>query len=209
MAQNDDRARRSAAHDEGHDRAREQARLMTELQQTHQQVVRLLQSMVPAQDWQPEPAEWSFRYLAAHLATVEEECHLQRVRQIAAGDTPTIPNYRDRGVDFSREELADSLAKWQSARNTLIEFVGELSTHELAYIGIHEKLGVMTLLDALQEIVEQDQGHLRHIRRLILAYEEEARHTPPSSHGTTHGTVTGQTENGSAPLYTNHKHGAM
>lgn len=188
--------------------------LVAELRQSQEAVARLLASMATVQDWQPEPAEWSFRYIAAHLAAVEETCHLDRVEKIATGDTPDIANYRDRGVDFSGEELLESLEKWQTLRRRLLSVVGKLSARELRFIGIHEKLGALSLLDALREIVDQDQGHLRHIRRLIVAYYEEHHQKPPqailNAHlGGGYGAGAGQTENGVAPLYTNHKHGAM
>lgn len=221
MVNNDFRAQSSSGQDRtqqegseqdrsGRERIEAREQLVADLEQTQQAVARLLESMAPMQDWQPEPAEWSFRYIAAHLASVEEECHLVRMRKIAAGDTPDLPNYRERSVDFSDEELVDSLAKWQTTRRQLLEFVGELSARQLSYIGIHEKLGVVSLLDALQEIADQDQGHLRHIRRLIVAYYEEIQQPPPSFLTDGHSvSPRGQTENGVAPLYTNHKHGAM
>lgn len=183
------------------------ATLVAELQETQHDVTRLLHTMAPVQDWQPEPAEWSFRYIAAHLAAVEEECHLVRVQRIAAGNTPTIANYRDRGIDFSEQDLADSLDQWRNTRRTLLDFVAGLPPRALTYIGIHEKLGVVSLLDTLQEMVDQDRGHLRHIRRLIVAYHEDG----PGQSGLDRasGIAAGHTEHGIAPLYTNHKHGAL
>jgi hypothetical protein len=47
----------------------------------------------------------------------------------------------------------------------------------LAYIGIHESLGPKTVLDILREMLEQDQGNLRHVRQLILAYQEDHQPT--------------------------------
>jgi hypothetical protein len=127
------------------------------------------------------------------------------VRAIASGVTPDIANYRDRGVDFSTEDLPDSLQTWQKTRRDLVAFVGQLSEQQLTHIGIHEKLGALSLLDVLREIVDQDQGHLRHVRRLIGIYHEETGSMPAARLGTHNG----QTENGMAPLYTHHKHGAM
>jgi hypothetical protein len=157
------------------DQEQMRAQLLADLQQTQEQVVRLLQSMAHVQDWQPEPAEWSFRYIAAHLATVEQQCHLRRVRQIASGKSPHFAHYTNRGTDFAYTDLRDSLETWISTRQKLIEFVQELSTSELHFIGVHEKVGARSLLEELQEIVEQDQGNLRHVYQLIIAYHEEEK----------------------------------
>ena len=35
----------------------------------------------------------------------------------------------------------------------------------------------MTILELLKEILEQDQGNLRHVRQLIVAYQEDHQPT--------------------------------
>ncbi len=151
--------------------------LLEDLQHSQSQVVRLLESIADVQDWQPEPAEWSFRLLAAHLATVEQTCHFQRVMGIASGDTPYFGPYIHRNIALAHADLRDSLQQWIAARRRLLGFVAGLSSAQMTYIGVHAAVGPMTVLDALQEILEQDQGNLRHVRQLILAYYEEALQT--------------------------------
>jgi hypothetical protein len=153
------------------------AQLLRDLQTSQTQVVRLLESMADVQDWQPEPAEWSFRLIAAHLATVEQACHLQRVMEIASGVTPILDLYANSHIVPAPAGLHDSLQTWIAVRRRLITFVRELSETQLAYIGIHPAVGPMTVLDMLQEILDQDQGNLRHVYQLIAAYHEEALQT--------------------------------
>ncbi len=148
--------------------------LLQELQGSQKQVVKLLESMADVQDWQPEPLEWSFRYIAAHLAAVEQECHLRRVMGIASGDRPRLPHYANTAANFSQMDLHESLADWVATRHQLLNFVRALSERELAYVGVHEAVGPMTVMDTLAEILEQDQGNLRHVYQLIVAYYEEA-----------------------------------
>jgi hypothetical protein len=140
-------------------------------------VVKLLEAMAPVQDWQPEPAEWSFRFIAAHLAAVERTCHLPRVISIASGETPTLSLYSNTATDYQKTDLHKSLKRWVAVRHELISFVNSLSPHQLRYIGIHESLGPRTLLETLQEILAQDQGNLRHVRQLIVAYQEDHQPT--------------------------------
>ena len=147
--------------------------LLEELQLSQQRVIRLLEVMAHDQDWQPEPVEWSFRYIAAHLATVEKKCHLRRIRRIASGEQPSFSPYTNVGAEFGQFDLHDSLRDWINTRQELIEFVRELSDHALHFTGMQEDVGRITLLDALEEILEQDQGNLRHVCRLIIDYYEE------------------------------------
>lgn len=151
--------------------------LLQELQRSQSQVIKLLEAMAPVQDWQPEPVEWSFRFIAAHLASVERTCHLPRVIRIASGETPKLDLYTNTAADYQHADLHKSLRRWVATRQELIDFVKSLSARQLTYIGIHESLGPMTLLEMLNEILEQDQGNLRHVRQLIVAYQEDHQPT--------------------------------
>ncbi len=148
--------------------------LIEQLQDSQRRVSAVLAPMEPVQDWQREPVEWSFRYIAAHLATVEESCHLHRVERIAAGDNPYLARYNYTAANFAQIDLADSLNAWSAARQQLIDFVNRLSERELRYTGAHEDVGEITVLDALQEILDQDRGNFRHVCQLIADYYEEA-----------------------------------
>lgn len=146
--------------------------LLHELETSQAQVVRLLESVAAVQDWQPESAEWSFRLIAGHLATVEETWHLRRVLDIAGGDTPHIAAYSNHSVDFAEQELTASLAQWTATRQRLLAYVAGLREADLQRVGVHETLGPMSIMDILAEILRQDQVNLRHIHQLVVAYYE-------------------------------------
>jgi hypothetical protein len=147
--------------------------LLQELEKSQQQVSRLLETVAAVQDWQPDPVEWSFRYIAAHLATVERTIHLRRVNAIASGETPHFSPYSHVAENFAGRDLVDSLHAWAAARRELLDRVRALSTSQLALVGVHETVGPMTILDVLQELLDQDRGMLRHVDHLITALEEE------------------------------------
>jgi hypothetical protein len=147
--------------------------LLQDLQTSQQQVVDVLAATERIQDWQREPVEWSFRYLAAHLAAVEKQCHLRRVKRIASGETPRLHGYSDVADDLDEHDMRESLDEWTEARRRLIDYVSDLDDRQLNYVGIHEKIGAITLLDTLQEILEQDQGNFRHVCQLIIDFCEE------------------------------------
>lgn len=153
------------------DDTREQ--LLRELMRSQQQVSALLRAMSDAQDWQPEPAEWSFRCVAAHLAAIERKCYLRRLAGIASGTNPTLPTYSGTVQDLVREDLNESLLRWQAVRHELVEFVRSLPEETLSFTGVHEAFGAVTVLDTLAEIVEQDHRQARHLQQLIRDYYEE------------------------------------
>jgi hypothetical protein len=154
--------------------AEQRDELLHELQVSQKQVARLLETMADVQDWQPEPAEWSFRYIAAHLASVEQKWHLLRVQSIASGERPHFPPYSNQEIDYHEDDLRESLRQWVRARRKLIDFVSRLSVRELEFTGVHEPIGDVTILDTLEEILLQDQGNLGLVRDLIVAYHKSA-----------------------------------
>jgi hypothetical protein len=150
--------------------------LLDELQTSQQGVCHLLEAMAHAQDWQREPAEWSFRFLAAHLVTVERECYFPRVVRIAAGERPYFGGYIRTDLNLGGHDLSESLAEWVRVRRQLIDYVAALPDDCLNLTGIHADLGYMTVLDTLDEIVAQDYGMARHIRQLMVDYHESLLH---------------------------------
>jgi hypothetical protein len=96
-------------------------KIQREVLASQKELVNLFESVTDDQDWQPAPGEWSLRFLAAHMATVDQECYQDRVTRIAAGEKPHFESYFNTGRDFSRFELKDSLNAWiKVARRFLI-----------------------------------------------------------------------------------------
>ena len=93
--------------------------------------------------------------------------------QIASGDNPRFANYYNICVDFGQIDLLDSLKRWIATRQKLLAFVRTLSERELHFMGTHEAVGAITVLDTLQEMLDQDLGNLHHVYRLIIDYHEE------------------------------------
>jgi hypothetical protein len=64
--------------------------LIGAIRSTQGQLTGLLESISFDQDWQPAPKEWSFRFIAAHLATTEKECYQDRVVRMPDHDQEHI-----------------------------------------------------------------------------------------------------------------------
>jgi hypothetical protein len=130
----------------------------------------LLESVADNQDWQPDPEEWSFRYIAAHLATVDKDCYLDRVVRIAAAEEPHFESYFNSGWDFSQCELRDSLHAWAVTRQEIIDYVRALPENTWSLTGTHAAFGKITVRDVLRMILDHDREHLQHLEQAISTY---------------------------------------
>ncbi len=144
--------------------------LIAGIQATQEKITRRLISVEGAQDWQPAPGEWSFRFIAAHLATVEKECYLDRVVRIAASEKPYFELYFNTGRDFSKVALLDSLHAWADTRAEIIDFVSHLSEEKLSLTGTHSAFGTLTVQGVLELMLDHDQEHLRDLEKIINIY---------------------------------------
>jgi len=151
--------------------------LIHELQITQQQISGLLASVAHDQDWQPAPDQWSFRYIAAHLAACAKECVQERIRLIAAGDNPHFEYYWNTGRDFSHLELTNSLREWVATRQAIFDFVHALPEDKLALTGRHKTFGQITVLDYLQVDLDHDQEHFRDLEAMLVAYRKSKADT--------------------------------
>lgn len=158
--------------------------LLTKLRLSQKFLATLLELTSEVQDWQPEPAEWSFRLIAAHLVTMERDFYAPRVKRIAAGENPHFRRYVSTSVDPDFGDVNDSLRQWTMERERLLNFVASLSQDELEQTGTHEIQGTMSTVDALRELEEHDLREFRHVEQLIEDYLESVQESgaEPSTH---------------------------
>ncbi|MEM7343555.1 MAG: DinB family protein [Chloroflexota bacterium] len=127
----------------------------------------LLESVAADQEWQPAPEEWSFREIAAHMKTVEQECHQDRVIRISAGEKSHYEYYYNTGRDFGGMSLMDNLQVWAETRQEIIGTVQGLSDEQLALTGTHARFGVVTVLDILNEMYKHDDEHIQDLKSVL------------------------------------------
>jgi DinB superfamily len=144
--------------------------LVARLDSTQRQISDLLASVAGDQDWQPARGEWSFRYIAGHLATNEKECFLERIDRIASGEEPSFDYYSNDGYDFSGLGLRDSLQTWQDTRQAIFERLNSLPEPAWALSGTHRSYGRITLLDVLGSMRAHDQEHLEGLKSILEEY---------------------------------------
>jgi len=145
--------------------------VIDKLRTIQRQLCVLLESVADDQDWQPDPKEWSFRYIAAHMATVDNSCYNDRVVRIASGENPHFESYFNTGWDFSRFDLRNSLREWALTRQEIFDFVQALPEEAWSFTGTHATFGTITVFSVLKGMLSHDQEHLEHLERVIEGYK--------------------------------------
>jgi DinB superfamily len=152
---------------------RELETLLERLAASQSELSDLLVSVAGSQDWRPEPGEWSFRFLAAHLATAEQECFQDRILRIAEGNSPSFAYYLNTARDFSSLDLQASLRTWGETRLATFRFLRLLPEAAWLQTGDHITNGPITIWDVLVSMSEHDQEHLQDLRLKVRKYKDE------------------------------------
>ena len=119
-------------------------------------------------DWQPSPERWSISMVLAHLADVEVKGFVSRFRAIADQDNPFLPSY-DQLELFKSGKKFDGLAeldKFDNLRRDTLALLRSLPPEVGKRSGKHEKLGILTFEQLLNEFAFHDLGHTRQIIEL-------------------------------------------
>jgi hypothetical protein len=153
--------------------AREQ--LIHDLHDTREQVSDLLETVATDQDWRPDAENWSFRYIAAHMAACDKECLLVRITEIASGKNPYFEFYSNSTRDFSQLDLKQSLKEWDIIRQEIIDFFRTLPEEKLSLTGDHKTFGKITVPDYLKIGVSHDREHLQELAQLITEYRKHKK----------------------------------
>ena len=147
--------------------------LLEALDMSRERVSNLLRSVYDRQDWQPAPDEWSFRYIAAHMAQVELDAVLARAKALAANTTPHYSYYLNTGWDFSEFDMLESLELWQERRAELTQFVEGLTAEQLFdYRGTHDYFDVITVQRVLEIALDHDLEHERDLQQTLAVNRE-------------------------------------
>jgi hypothetical protein len=85
---------------------------------------------------------------------------------MAAGERPEFEFYSNDQRDFDGIQLEGALTEWAGTRTRLIDFVRGLSDEERKGVGVHAKLGELTVDGYLQIVLDHDRDHLRSLERL-------------------------------------------
>lgn len=155
---------------------------IAELLATQDRICATFYSIAHHQDWQPDPHEWSFRYIAAHMAQVELDCHLRRVLEISSGEHPFYDYYLNTGWDFSAYDIQDSISTWRERRNEVVMTLRRLDEHQLSQTGTHKRFGKITPVRILRLAHDHDLEHEAHLAEIMQQFEAgEGQYALPSA----------------------------
>jgi uncharacterized damage-inducible protein DinB len=117
--------------------------------------------------------KWSMQEHAGHLVDLEP-LWLARVEDFAkGGDTLTVTDLSNRGTDeanYNACELKDVLARFRSARMSMVDRVEGIEAEQFKHTMLHPRLKQpMRLVDHLFFVAEHDDHHLARIWEMIRA----------------------------------------
>jgi uncharacterized damage-inducible protein DinB len=115
--------------------------------------------------------KWSMQEHAGHLVDLEP-LWLARVEDFAkSGDTLTVTDLSNRGTDaanYNARELNDILARFRSARTSMVDRVERIGAAQFRHTMLHPRLKQpMRLVDHLFFVAEHDDHHLARIWEMI------------------------------------------
>lgn len=134
----------------------------------------LFLQVVDNQDWRPDPLNWSFRLIAAHMALVEKDCFIIRIDAILRGGNPTFSYYWNTEGELGGPDLRDSVTLWVERRRQLIERLRFLRPADQELTGYHDVYGNVTPLSFIQIALDHDREHLRHFEKILAQYQRES-----------------------------------
>ncbi len=125
-------------------------------------------------DWKPGPQRWSIAEVIEHLSHVEGHGFRSRVDAMTHEASPELAEYNQEvfaaGGQYSGRDVEDSFDHWEDQREANIEYLRGLTPDVLTRTGRHEKLGIITVSDLLNEWAFHDLGHIRQIIEILRSY---------------------------------------
>ena len=140
---------------------------------THEKICDQLYDVAPYQDWRPQPSEWSFRLIGAHLAKVEQESYLLQLDGMLMGRDQTYSQYWNSESELGRPELTESIVLWKERRRKLVERLKMLGPNQIGLSVKHDVYGEMTAGRLVEVVLNHDSDHLSHLTKIYKQFEAE------------------------------------
>jgi hypothetical protein len=129
----------------------------------------------PELDFTPAPGAWSMRQIVSHLAD-SEIVATTRLRSILAEERPRLEAYDQNAwaanLDYNKRKTSQALETFRRIRGENYELLKELPESAFERIGVHSKLGEVTLLRMLQLFAEHAENHAQQLRTRRNEYKQ-------------------------------------
>ena len=141
------------------------------------EILRLLLDGLSGEEanWKPAPDRWSIAEVIEHLSHVEGHGFRSRMDQMVESTLPEMLEYDQEAFaakgQYSGRDIEDSFDHWEDQRDANIQFLRGLDEAAvIARQGKHERLGIITVGDLLNEWAFHDMGHIRQILELLRSH---------------------------------------
>lgn len=123
--------------------------------------------------WKPAPDRFSIAEVLEHLSHTEGHCFRRRVDEVMAQDRAKWQAYDPQvyaaAGQYSGRNAEDSFAHFEEQREDNVALLRSLPADAGERVGMHPKLGPITLAQQLNEWAFHDLGHIRQIAELVRA----------------------------------------
>jgi len=118
----------------------------------------------------PEPDKWSIRDNIAHLAKLQT-IYIERIDKILTQDEPQLQNYlAENDPEFGtwlKRSTNELLGRLDGDRKQIYQVIAKLTDEKLMRVGIHNRLGRLTLVDWLEYMLLHEAHHIWTIFKLV------------------------------------------
>ena len=122
---------------------------------------------------------WSARDVVAHLASVQRQSNIQRVRLMLDHDNPAIPNINEEQVlntsGFRTRPVAEVLDVFERERAEALTMLRALTPDDLTRRGQHSVAGEVRIIDIVHHVAYHDMLHIGQVAALLAAPIEQRR----------------------------------
>ena len=118
------------------------------------------------------PGKWPVRYVLHHLADAETVLY-DRICRTVSEPRQVLWVFDEsawaKGLDYSQRPLALARPVYESLRNTIIYYAGQLYETKGHLEFVHSVTGVRTLKDEMDKVASHNEHHLAQIRTALAA----------------------------------------
>jgi len=134
----------------------------------------LLAGLAPDLLYRPNDEGWSLKDIVAHLHDVEGIAFVERISRMLDEDRPFIqsidPPARLVAGGYGSRELSALLDELAQQRKQHVDWLRSLNSDELARIGVHDRVGEISVINIAHQWAAHDMAHLRQVSLMIQAY---------------------------------------
>jgi hypothetical protein len=120
--------------------------------------------------WHPAHGEWCAKEVLGHVIESERTGFAGRIREILAADNPALKATGPLSPGYCERPLLPLLDEFRRQRETSVALVKGLAAEDLERVGVHERVGRLTVNDLLHEWVHHDRAHLKQLLDNVQKY---------------------------------------